>query len=128
MAWRKAEGDSVAPGDILAEVETDKATMEWEAQEEGVLAALLVPDGARDVAVGTAVAVLVEEAGDVAAFAGYEAPAAAGARCTSAGGRGPQLVSCSRTHHAPAAVPLPSTSELVKGGGGQTHPAPDPVG
>lgn len=44
-AWRKAEGDSVAPGDILAEIETDKATIEWEAQEEGFLAKILKPAG-----------------------------------------------------------------------------------
>lgn len=47
MAWRKAEGDSVAPGDILAEVETDKATIEWEAQEEGFIAKILKPAGVR---------------------------------------------------------------------------------
>lgn len=44
-AWRKNEGDSLAPGDILAEVETDKATIEWEAQEEGFIARILVPAG-----------------------------------------------------------------------------------
>jgi hypothetical protein len=44
-AWRKAEGDSVAPGDILAEIETDKATIEWEAQEEGFIAKILKPAG-----------------------------------------------------------------------------------
>lgn len=44
-AWRKSEGDSVAPGDILAEIETDKATIEWEAQEEGYIAKILKPAG-----------------------------------------------------------------------------------
>lgn len=44
-AWRKSEGDSVAPGDILAEVETDKATVEWEAQEEGFIAKIIMPAG-----------------------------------------------------------------------------------
>jgi hypothetical protein len=44
-AWRKAEGDSVQPGDILAEIETDKATIEWEAQEEGFIAKILKPAG-----------------------------------------------------------------------------------
>jgi pyruvate dehydrogenase E2 component (dihydrolipoamide acetyltransferase) len=44
-AWRKAEGDSVAPGDILAEIETDKATIEWEAQEEGFIAKIIKPAG-----------------------------------------------------------------------------------
>lgn len=45
VAWRKSEGDSVAPGDILAEVETDKATIEWEAQEEGFIAKILMAAG-----------------------------------------------------------------------------------
>lgn len=44
-AWRKSDGDTVAPGDILAEVETDKATIEWEAQEEGFIAKILAPAG-----------------------------------------------------------------------------------
>lgn len=44
-AWRKQEGDSLAPGDILAEVETDKATIEWESQEEGFIAKIIKPAG-----------------------------------------------------------------------------------
>lgn len=48
-------------GDLLCEVETDKATIAWEAQEEGFIAAILLPDGAKDVAVGTPAAVILEE-------------------------------------------------------------------
>lgn len=70
--WKKKVGDAVAAGDVLAEVETDKATMEWEAQDEGVIARILLGDGARDVPVGTPVAVVVDDAADVAAFASYE--------------------------------------------------------
>ncbi len=44
-AWRKNEGDAIAPGEVLAEVETDKATIEWEAQEEGYVAKILKPAG-----------------------------------------------------------------------------------
>jgi pyruvate dehydrogenase E2 component (dihydrolipoamide acetyltransferase) len=44
-AWRKNEGDAVNPGDILAEIETDKATIEWEAQEEGFIAKIIKPAG-----------------------------------------------------------------------------------
>jgi pyruvate dehydrogenase E2 component (dihydrolipoamide acetyltransferase) len=51
----------VAPGDLLCEVETDKATIGWESQEEGFIAALLLPDGAKEVAVGAPAAVIVEE-------------------------------------------------------------------
>lgn len=45
--WRKKEGATIAPGDVLAEVETDKATIEWESQEEGFLAKIVLGDGAR---------------------------------------------------------------------------------
>ena len=76
-SWKKNEGDSIAAGDIIAEIETDKATMEWEAQDEGVLAKIVVPAGARDIPVGTPVAIVVDEASDVAAFANYEAGSSA---------------------------------------------------
>eukprot|EP00195_Chlamydomonas_chlamydogama_P014381 CAMPEP_0202890986 /NCGR_PEP_ID=MMETSP1392-20130828/1202_1 /ASSEMBLY_ACC=CAM_ASM_000868 /TAXON_ID=225041 /ORGANISM="Chlamydomonas chlamydogama, Strain SAG 11-48b" /LENGTH=545 /DNA_ID=CAMNT_0049574645 /DNA_START=324 /DNA_END=1961 /DNA_ORIENTATION=+ len=74
--WKKKEGDQVAPGQILAEVETDKATIEWEAQEEGYIAKILKPDGSKEVAVGQPVAILVEEADAVAAFKNYTPGAA----------------------------------------------------
>ena len=51
--WIKKVGDSVAPGDVLASIETDKATMDFESQEEGVIAKILVDGGAKDVPVNT---------------------------------------------------------------------------
>ncbi len=54
--WLKAEGDTIEPGDIIAEIETDKATMEFEAVDEGVLAKILVAEGSENVAVGTVIA------------------------------------------------------------------------
>ena len=76
--WLKREGDTIASGDILAEIETDKATMEFEAVDEGTLARLLVPEGTDGVAVGTAIAILAEEGEDVseAAASGGETKAA----------------------------------------------------
>ena len=59
--WLKAEGDEVAAGDVIAEIETDKATMEVEAVDEGVLGKILVPAGTENVAVNTPIAVLLEE-------------------------------------------------------------------
>lgn len=50
--WQKNPGDSLAPGDVLVEIETDKAQMDFEFQEEGVLAKILKDSGAKDVAVG----------------------------------------------------------------------------
>jgi len=71
--WHVKEGDVIRPGDNLADIETDKATMAFENQEDGVVARLLVADGARDLPVGAPVAVMVEDAADVAAFADYDA-------------------------------------------------------
>src|SRR5581483_1083273 len=78
--WVKKEGDKVAPGDVLAEIETDKATMEVEAVDEGTLAKIVVPEGTQDVAVNQVIAVLANEGEDVkAAGAGatQKAPAPA---------------------------------------------------
>jgi pyruvate dehydrogenase E2 component (dihydrolipoamide acetyltransferase) len=68
--WLKKEGDTVKAGDILAEIETDKATMEYEAVDEGVIAKILVPEGATDIAVNQPIAVLAAEGEDVKAAAG----------------------------------------------------------
>ena len=59
--WLKKEGDAVRSGDILAEIETDKATMEVEAIDDGTLAKILVPDGTDNVAVNTPIAVITGE-------------------------------------------------------------------
>ncbi|GJE55748.1 MULTISPECIES: pyruvate dehydrogenase complex E1 component subunit beta [Methylobacterium] len=67
--WLVKEGDAVKSGDILAEIETDKATMEVEAIDEGVLAKILVPDGTENVAVNTPIAIIAAEGEDVAAAA-----------------------------------------------------------
>ncbi|WP_298956044.1 pyruvate dehydrogenase complex E1 component subunit beta [uncultured Methylobacterium sp.] len=75
--WLKKEGDAIKSGDILAEIETDKATMEVEAVDEGVLAKILVADGTEDVAVNTPIAILADEGEDVAqAAAGGGQPGA----------------------------------------------------
>ena len=59
--WLKKEGDAVKPGDVIAEIETDKATMEVEAVDEGVIGKIIVPAGTENVAVNSAIAVLLEE-------------------------------------------------------------------
>ena len=76
--WVKKEGDKVAPGDIIAEIETDKATMEVEAVDEGTVAKLVVPAGTEGVKVNAVIAVLAAEGEDVsaAASAGAAAPKA----------------------------------------------------
>src|SRR6185312_13948957 len=62
--WLKKEGDTVKSGDVIAEIETDKATMEVEAADEGTLGKILVPEGTADVAVNTPIAVILNEGED----------------------------------------------------------------
>jgi pyruvate dehydrogenase E2 component (dihydrolipoamide acetyltransferase) len=99
--WLKKEGDKIKSGDIIAEIETDKATMEYEAVDEGTLAKIVVPEGTQDVAVNAVIAVLAAEGEDVKAAA---SGAAKSAPATSA------------PHPAPAAPPSPK-------GGGISAPA-----
>ncbi|MEM9496717.1 MAG: pyruvate dehydrogenase complex E1 component subunit beta [Pseudomonadota bacterium] len=102
--WLVKEGDTVASGDILAEIETDKATMEFEAVDEGTIGRILVPEGTEAVKVNTAIAVLLEDgesAGDIAdAPAPASAPAAAPAPAPAD----------SPAAAPPPAAPVPDTS------------------
>jgi pyruvate dehydrogenase E1 component beta subunit len=66
--WLKKEGDTVKSGDVIAEIETDKATMEVEAVDEGTLGKILVPEGTNDVAVNTPIAMILAEGEDAAAL------------------------------------------------------------
>ncbi|MEP0190957.1 MAG: pyruvate dehydrogenase complex E1 component subunit beta [Erythrobacter sp.] len=91
--WLKSEGDPIEPGDIIAEIETDKATMEFEAIDEGVLGKILVAEGTEDVAVGTVIAMLDGE--------GDEAPAAAPA------------VAPPEQKAAPAPTPTPAAEKIT---------------
>src|SRR5712671_7756634 len=74
--WLKKEGDTVRSGDVLAEIETDKATMEVEATDEGTLGKILVPEGTADVAVNTPIAVILSEGEDTKALNGPDAASA----------------------------------------------------
>src|SRR5471032_1434844 len=73
--WLKKEGDKVKSGDVIAEIETDKATMEVEAVDEGTIAKILVPEGTQDVAVNDVIAVMAGDGEDVKAAGGAAAPA-----------------------------------------------------
>jgi len=72
--WLKKEGDKVKSGDVIAEIETDKATMEVEAVDEGTIAKILVPEGTQDVAVNDVIAVLAGDGEDAKAAANAAAP------------------------------------------------------
>src|SRR6187397_2224367 len=66
--WLKKEGDEVKSGDVIAEIETDKATMEVEATDEGTLGKILVPEGTADVAVNTPIAVILSDGEDASSI------------------------------------------------------------
>lgn len=76
--WLKAPGDEIAAGDVVCQIETDKATVDFEAQDESVLAKILVEAGA-EVPVGVPICVMVDEVDDVAAFSDFVVEAAAAA-------------------------------------------------
>ncbi|XP_040036320.1 dihydrolipoyllysine-residue acetyltransferase component of pyruvate dehydrogenase complex, mitochondrial isoform X1 [Gasterosteus aculeatus] len=69
--WEKKVGEKLSEGDLLAEIETDKATIGFEVQEEGYLAKIMVPEGTRDVPLGVPLCIIVERESDIAAFKDY---------------------------------------------------------
>jgi pyruvate dehydrogenase E2 component (dihydrolipoamide acetyltransferase) len=107
--WLKKEGDKVKSGDVIAEIETDKATMEVEAVDEGTIAKILVPEGTQDVAVNDVIAVLASEGEDVkAAGAGAAKPTASSAPPPKAA-EAPAAAKPAPTP-APAAAPAPKAT------------------
>ncbi len=113
VKWLKKEGDSVKSGDILAEIETDKATMEVEAVDEGTLGKILIPDGTDNVAVNTPIAVILgegEKAGDIAAA---PPPSSLRAATSPAGGED-EVVGA-------VAIYSPFTGEVARSAGGGTR-------
>jgi pyruvate dehydrogenase E2 component (dihydrolipoamide acetyltransferase) len=102
--WLKKEGDKVKSGDVIAEIETDKATMEVEAVDEGTIAKILVPEGTQDVPVNDIIAVLAGEGEDVKAAGAAPAPKAA-----------------EKPAAAPAAQPAPAAAPAA------AAPAPKPA-
>src|SRR5213080_390592 len=104
--WLKKEGETIKSGDVIAEIETDKATMEVEATDEGTLGRILIPEGTADVAVNTPIATILAD-GESAADLG-KAPAAAPAEAKAEPAKAetakaPEAKSGADEKHAPAA-------------------------
>ncbi|MBO9519453.1 MAG: pyruvate dehydrogenase complex E1 component subunit beta [Porphyrobacter sp.] len=109
--WLVKEGDTVSAGDVLAEIETDKATMEFESIDEGTVGKILVPEGTENVAVGTVIAVLAGEGEDATAVASASAVTEPKAEAPSAVAAVERPVAKSQ----PAADPeIPSGTNMVK--------------
>src|SRR5262249_20686075 len=107
--WLKKEGEAVKAGDVIAEIETDKATMEYESIDDGVLAKIVVPEGSQDVPVNQLIAVLAQEG---------EAPKAAAA----AAGKGAPPVA--KSAPAAAATPAPAVAKTEPAARPASAPAP----
>ena len=103
--WLVKEGDTVSSGDLIAEIETDKATMEFEAVDEGVVGKILIAEGSEGVAVNTPIAVLLED-GESADDIGSAAPAAAATEAAPAAVEAAAPAPAA----APVAAPAPSTA------------------
>jgi len=113
--WLKKEGDAVKTGDVIAEIETDKATMEYEAVDDGTLAKIVVPEGTHDVPVNQLIAVLAEEGEDVKAAAESAAKAAAAAKPPSAGVAAAKLAPAAATAPAKEAKAPPPSPPALSG-------------
>jgi len=70
--WYKKIGDKIVPGDVLCSIETDKATVDFEMQDEGFVAATLFSDGTKDIPLGTPLAIIVDDESEIAAFKDYK--------------------------------------------------------
>ncbi|MCB1525073.1 MAG: pyruvate dehydrogenase complex E1 component subunit beta [Rhodoblastus sp.] len=110
--WLKAEGDTIKSGDVIAEIETDKATMEVEAVDEGVLAKILVPAGAENVKVNTPIAVIAGE-GEDASAATAPAAAPAAAPVAEAPASAPSVPAAPKTSAPPETPEFPADSPMV---------------
>ena len=143
--WLVKPGDTVSSGDIMAEIETDKATMEFEAVDEGIIASILIEEGTENVAVGAAIAMLAEEGedvGDVSAASAAEATPASEAPAEpapapAAAGNGPAATPTARKLAEAEGVDLTNLSgtgpkgkitkgdveEAIANGGGGASPA-----
>jgi len=113
--WLKKEGEPVKTGDVIAEIETDKATMEYEAVDDGVMAKIVVPEGTQDVPVNQLIAVMAQEGEDpkaAAAAAGKSAPAPKAAPAAA----------------APAPAPTPPPQTKAPAAQPSSPPAPQAAG
>ena len=119
--WNVSVGDNVRSGDVIAEIETDKATMEVEAVDEGVVASILIAAGSENVAVGTVIALLAEDGEDAAGVAAAKTPASAPEPQTAPT---PEPQTAPAENSTPGAVSAPSAQTSVA----QPSAVPAPTG
>jgi pyruvate dehydrogenase E1 component beta subunit len=124
--WLKKEGDTVKSGDVIAEIETDKATMEVEAVDEGTLGKILVPEGTNDVAVNTPIAVILGEGEDAAALKdGKGAAAAANVTAPARQEKAAESAPPAAIKPAEAPPPAPAKTGVVEAPASAAAPEPE---
>ena len=135
--WLVKPGDEIRSGDIMAEIETDKATMEFEAVDEGTLVSIAVEEGTENVSVGTVIAVLAEEGEDADADAAAAVPTPAPAPAAPPSNDGPAATPTARKLAEASGIDLNTitgtgpngkiTKDDVEAAGGTSAPAPAPI-
>lgn len=125
IEWKVKEGQEIAPGDELADIETDKATLSWDNQDDGFVARILAPDGSKDVPIGTPLVVLVEEEGSIAAFKDF--------KVSSSEGDGKAAVASSSSSSSidassSSSTPMSAAVSYSANGGSAIKADPDRVG
>jgi pyruvate dehydrogenase E2 component (dihydrolipoamide acetyltransferase) len=128
--WVKKEGDKVKSGDVIAEIETDKATMEFEAVDEGTIGKILVPEGTQDVAINAPIAVLLTEGEDKSAIQAAPAQAKAAPAAAAPPAPASAKTSAAEPARAPAqsapqpAQAAPQSTPASTNGSGRTFASP----
>ncbi|HZR63021.1 MAG TPA: pyruvate dehydrogenase complex E1 component subunit beta [Xanthobacteraceae bacterium] len=124
--WLKKEGDAVKSGDVIAEIETDKATMEVEAVDEGTLGKILVPEGTNDVAVNTPIAMILGEGEDASALKdGKGAKAGAAASAPARQEKAAESAPPAAAEPAKAPPPAPPKTGTAEATAAPAAPEPD---
>lgn len=111
--WEKKVGDQVSEGDLLCEIETDKATMGFETPEEGYLAKIMLEAGSKDIPVGKLLCIIVENAEDVAKFADFVDDGKSASSAPPAAAPAPKEAAAPPPPPSPAAAPAPPPPSLM---------------
>ncbi|KAF8562553.1 hypothetical protein P879_07839 [Paragonimus westermani] len=127
VSWAKSEGDEVNEGDLLAEIETDKATMSFEASDAGFLAKILAPAGTKDIPVGTPLCVVVEDSASVSAFKDY-APTASDAQAPAPTKAKPQVTDTPKPTTQPPSTTQPPLAAVPPTSSAMSAPQPTATG
>merc|ERR1719180_453167 len=124
VTWEKKEGDKVSEGDLLCEIETDKATMGFETPEEGYLAKIFIEAGTRDIPIGKLLCIIVEEQEDVAKFADFDASSVSSEAAAAPAPPAPAAAAPAPPPPAPAAPAAAPVQRSAPVAGGKVFASP----